>query len=394
MAEQSRNPQGRRSFIGLAAAAGLSLVLASCAGGPGPRQPTQPTQPTTEIVPNLPADETRNRVAVLVPMTGPNAGVGQSIANAANLALLDSGGQKIRITIYDTAKAGALAAANEALADGSGLFLGPLLAEDAKAVAPVARRARVPVIAFSNDTSVAGNGVYLMGFTPEQSIERVVEYARSRGIDRFGALVPRGVYGGRASAAVIAAVEQNGGRMVGMQEYDRSAAGVKAAIAKLQGQGSYDAILIADSGHSAASVATLVRAGPSKSARVLGTELWAAESDLSQLASLHGAWFASASDTVFDKLRGSYRARYGRQPYRLAGLGYDAVALAVRVAADWPIGRAFPQRALLDPDGFAGVDGAFRFTRNGVAERALQVQQIDAAGLTVISAAPKGFKSP
>jgi branched-chain amino acid transport system substrate-binding protein len=391
MAEQLRNPQGRRSFIGLAAAAGLSLVLASCAGGPAPRQPTQPTQPSTEIVPNLPPDETRNRVAVLVPMTGPNAGVGQSIANAANLALLDSGGQKIRITIYDTAKAGALAAANEALADGSGLFLGPLLAEDAKAVAAVARRARVPVIAFSNDTSVAGNGVYLMGFTPEQSIERVVEYARGRGIDHFGALVPRGVYGQRASAAVIAAVEHNGGRMIGMQEYDRSAAGVKAAITKLQGQGSYEAILIADSGRSAASAATLVRASPSKSARILGTELWAAESDLPQLASLHGAWFASASDTMFDKLRSSYRARYGRAPFRLAGLGYDAVALAVRIAGDWPIGRAFPQRALLDPGGFAGVDGAFRFTRNGVAERALQVQQIDATGLTVVSAAPKGF---
>jgi branched-chain amino acid transport system substrate-binding protein len=390
MAEQLRYPQGRRSFIGLAAAAGFSLVLASCAGGPAPRQPTPPA-PTPEVMPNLPPDETRNRVAVLVPMTGPNAGVGQSIANAANLALLDSGGQRIRITIYDTAKAGAVAAANEALADGSGLFLGPLLADDAKAVAPLARRARVPVIAFSNDTSVAGNGVYLMGFTPEQSIDRVVEYARGRGIERFGALVPHGVYGQRASAAVIAAVEQHGGRMVGMQEYERSAAGVKAAVGKLQAQGAYDAILIADSGHAAGSAATLVRAGPAKSARILGTELWAAESDLTQLASLRGAWFASASDTMFDKLRGSYRARYGRQPYRLASLGYDAVALAVRIAADWPIGRAFPQRALLDPGGFAGVDGPFRFTRNGVAERSLQVQQVDAGGLTVVSAAPKGF---
>ena len=390
MAEQLRYPQGRRSFIGLAAAAGLSLVLASCAGGPAPKQPTAPA-PTPEVMPNLPPDETRNRVAVLVPMTGPNAGVGQSIANAANLALLDSGGQRIRITIYDTAKAGAVAAANEALADGSGLFLGPLLAEDAKAVAPLARRARVPVIAFSNDTSVAGNGVYLMGFTPDQSIDRVVEFARGRGVERFGALVPHGVYGQRASAAVIAAVEQHGGRMVGMQEYDRSAAGVKAAIAKLQAQGAYDAILIADSGHNAGSAATLVRAGPAKTARILGTELWAAESDLPQLASLRGAWFASASDTMFDKLRTSYRARYGRPPYRLASLGYDAVALAVRIASDWPIGRAFPQRALLDPGGFAGVDGPFRFTRNGVAERSLQVQQVDAAGLTVVSGAPKGF---
>ena len=128
----------------------------------------------------LPADETRNRVAVLVPLTGANAALGQSILNAANLALLDTGGQRIRITAYDTA-AGAAAAANEALADGNGLILGPLLAEDVRAVAPVARRAGVPVIAFSNDVSVAGDGVYLMGFTPAQSIERVVAFARARG---------------------------------------------------------------------------------------------------------------------------------------------------------------------------------------------------------------------
>lgn len=391
MAEQLRHPQGRRSFITLASVVGLTLVLASCAAGPRRPPTAQPTPPTTEITPNLPPDETRNRVAVLVPMTGPNAGVGQSIANAANMALLDTGGQRIRITIYDTAKAGALAAANEALADGSGLFLGPLLAEDAKAVAPVARRARVPVVAFSNDTSVAGNGVYLMGFTPEQSIDRVVDYARAHGVQRFGALVPQGVYGQRASAAVIAAVEHSGGRVIGMQEYDRSPAGVKAALGRLQAQGSYDAILIADSGRNAASTATLVRAGSLRSARLLGTELWATEADLPQLASLHGAWFASAPDAMFNQLRTKYRARYGRAPYRLAGLGYDAVLLAVRIAADWPIGRAFPQRALLDSGGFSGVDGAFRFTREGVAERALQVQEIDAGGLTVVSAAPKGF---
>lgn len=392
MAEQLRNPQGRRSFILMAAVGGLSLALASCATGPRPA-PTQPTEPTEpEPTTNLPPDETRNRVAVLVPMTGPNAGVGQSIANAANLALLDTGGEKIRITTYDTAKAGgALQAANEALADGNGLFLGPLLADDARMVAPIARRARVPVIAFSNDTSVAGNGVYLMGFTPEQSIGRVVELARSKGVERFGALVPQGVYGQRASQAVIDAVERNKGRMIGMQEYDRTPGGMKAAVGRLNQQGAYDAILIADGGRNANAAATVVRAGSSKGARLLGTELWATESGLPALASLRGAWFASAPETMFNQLQGKYRARYGRTPYRLASLGYDAVLLAVRIANDWPIGRAFPQRELLDPGGFSGVDGAFRFTREGIAERALQVQQVDAGGLTVISAAPKGF---
>ena len=151
--------------------------------------------------------------------TGGNAALGQSILNAANLALLDTGGQRIRITAYDTA-AGAAAAANDALAEGNGLILGPLLAEDVRAVAPIARHAGVPVIAFSNDVSVAGDGVYLMGFTPVQSIQRVVSYAHAQGANRFGALVPTNVYGERAARAMTEAVEGAGGRLVGVQTFD------------------------------------------------------------------------------------------------------------------------------------------------------------------------------
>jgi branched-chain amino acid transport system substrate-binding protein len=397
MAEQSHNPQARRSFLALAGAGLLTIALAGCQvvprrpAAPPPPEPTGPVRPP--ISPNLPPDETRNRVAVLVPLSGANAGVGQSIANAANLALLDTGGERVRITVYDTAKGGALAAANEALADGNGLFLGPLLADDARAIAPVARSRGVPVIAFSNDSSVAGSGVYLMGFTPAQSITRTVSFATERGVQRFAALTPQGVYGRRASQAMIEAVERAGGRMVAMQEFERTPAAMRAALATLNGQGAYDAVLIADSGKAAAAVAALVRGGPSGRARILGTELWSTEAGLAALPALRGAWFASASDTMFNQFKTRYRARYGKTPYRLASLGYDAVLLSVRVAADWRIGWPFPERALLDPGGFAGVDGAFRFRPNGVAERALQVQEIGPGGLTVVSPAPRGFSN-
>jgi ABC-type branched-subunit amino acid transport system substrate-binding protein len=394
MAEQSHHPQARRSFLALAGAGLLSIALAGCQvvpRRPAPPPPPAPTPVRPQISPNLPPDETRNRVAVLVPLSGTNAGVGQSIANAANLALLDTGGERIRITVYDTAKGGALAAANEALADGNGLFLGPLLSEDARAIAPVARSRGVPVIAFSNDSGVAGNGVYLMGFTPRQSITRTVSFARERGVQRFAALTPQGVYGRRASQAMIDAVEEAGGRMVAMQEFGRAPATMRTAVTALNGQGAYDAVLIADSGKTAAAVATLVRSGPSGRARILGTELWSTEAGLAALPALRGAWFASASDTMFNQFRTRYRARYGKTPYRLASLGYDAVLLSVRVAKDWRIGWPFPERALLDPGGFAGVDGAFRFRPNGVAERALQVQEIGPSGLTVVSPAPRSF---
>src|SRR4051794_12951193 len=170
MAEQSGSPQARRSILGIGLAGIGALALAGCAlvpkpNQPAPQTPEQPRQEQPRVEqpgPGLPADETRNRVAVLVPLSGANGGGGTPIANAAQLALLDTGGERIRITVYDTARAGgAAAAANEALGQGNGLILGPLLAEDVRAVAPVARHAGVPVIAFSNDTSVAGDGVYL-----------------------------------------------------------------------------------------------------------------------------------------------------------------------------------------------------------------------------------------
>ena len=395
MTEQPHRPQARRTFLGLAAC-GLAIALAGCQIVPKsrpeqrPEAPPPPQRPEPEPESSLPSDANRNRVAVLVPLTGANAGVGQSIANAANLALLDTGGSRIRMTVYDTGK-GVQAAANQALADGNRLFLGPLRAEDVRALAPIARRAGVPVIAFSNDTDVAGDGVYLLGFTPSQSVRRVVGYARTRGLQRFAALTPEGVYGRRAGQAMIGAVGREGGRLIGMQSYDRSAASLRGAVTRLGGQGDYDAVLIADSGRMAATGAPIIRAGGGASARLLGTELWSTEGDLGRTAALRGAWYAGPSDVMFNQLRTRYRARYGVNPYRLASLGYDAVLLAVRIAKDWRIGRPFPQQALRDPGGFAGVDGAFRFGSDGIAEHALEVREVTATGSTIVSPAPRSF---
>ena len=393
MAEQLTHSQARRSFLGLAVAVGLSLALAGCQvvpkGKPAPA-PTPEAAPTPVPGTGLPTDLNRNRVAVLVPLTGPNAGVGKSISNAANLALLDTGGEAIRISVYDTG-AGAAAAAQRAISDGNRLFLGPLLAEDVRAIAPIAKRAGIPVISFSNDVGVAGDGVYVMGFTPGQSISRVVGYARSQGLQRFAGLIPDGVYGRRASQELIDAVEKAGGRMVAMQTYDRSPQSLRAAVTRLNGQSSYDAILIADSGRIAISAAPMIRAADSKDARILGTELWKTENSLTTAPAIRGAWFASVPDAMFNQLRTRYRARYGVTPYRLGSLGYDAVLLTVRIAKDWKVGRPFPESELRSSDGFAGVDGAFRFGSDGVADRSLEVLQVGTNGFTTVSPAPRGF---
>jgi ABC-type branched-subunit amino acid transport system substrate-binding protein len=321
---------------------------------------------------------------VLVPLSGPNAGVGESIANAANLALIEARGDRIRMTVYDTAK-GAAASANQALTEGNRFFLGPLLAEDVRAVAPVARSAGVPLVAFSNDASVAGSGVYLMGFVPGQSIERVVAYARAQGALRFAGLIPTGVYGERARQAFTSAVQRAGGQVAGLQSYDRTPASARSAAGRLNAQGAYDAVLIADTSRIAAAAAPALRRG----ARILGTELWGTETNLAAQRPLHGAWFAAAPGGMFESLSARYKARFGSEPYRLASLGYDAMLMTLRVAPTWPAGQPLPERALR-AQSFTGIDGPFRFWSDGVADRSLEVQQIGPGGVLTVSAALRG----
>lgn len=378
------------------AALGLSAGLAACStvvprtAPPRPKPVAPPVVAPVPVAPGaLPVDRERHRIALLVPLTGANAAVGQSIANAAALALADTGGTRLRVTNYDTGP-GAAAAAARAIGDGAELFLGPLLAEDVRAVAVPAAAAHVPVVAFSNDAGVAGDDVWLLGFSPTQSVERVVRYAKSRGLTRFAGLIPQGLYGRGASTTLIRAAEAAGGSVVAMQSYQRAPKSMAAAVQALSRQ-KYDALLLADSGRVAVQVLPLVRKNGGAGARVLGTELWNAEPGLNASPVMAGAWFASVDDTNFDRLAVRYRGRYGRTPYRLASLGYDGVLLTARVARDWQPGTPFPVAALGDPGGFSGVDGAFRFGPAHVAERALAVHQIGTGGGTVVSPAPTQF---
>lgn len=390
---QQLEDRNRRAFTRFAFVA-TTLLMAGCAVVPKgpPKTVDRPPEEQTPTEPTLPVDGQRHRIALLVPMTGENAGVGQSIANAANMAVLDTGGQRIRVTTYDTA-AGASSAAQKALADGNKLILGPLLAEDVRAVAAVARPARVPLIAFSNDVSVAGGGTYLMGFTPGQSVARAVSYARSKGITRFSALFPNGLYGQRAQGSFTRAVEAVGGQIVSIQNFDRSSGSVMGAISRLSLKPNTDAILIADSGRVAAQAAPIIRRGPLGKAKLLGTELWNTETSLAKVPALEGAWFASVSDGLYNQLSGKYRTRFGKGPYRLSSLGYDAVLLATKIAANWKPGTNFPVPALSDAGGFSGIDGAFRFGSSGIAERALEVQEVKPGGFMIVSPAPKTFEN-
>ena len=324
-------------------------VLAACQIVPktAPAPPPPPPRPV-ETAPQdgvLPSDLQRHRIALLVPMSGPNAATGQAIANATTMALLDTNAQNLRITTYDTS-AGAGQAAAHAVADGNKLILGPLLSEDVIAVASVARPARVPMITYSNDTGVASHDVFVLGTAPSQSVARVVGFARASGVKRIAGLIPTGIFGQRTSTALVAS-----GPRLSMQ------------AAPLVGGGHH----------------------------ILGTELWAGDVALTRSPALRGAWFAALSDARFPRYSATYKTRFGAAPPRISTLGYDSVLLTMNVARNWRPGTTFPTAKLYDKGGFIGLDGVFRFRPNGVAERAMEVREVGAGTIKVVSPAPARF---
>jgi ABC-type branched-subunit amino acid transport system substrate-binding protein len=375
------------------AIAGAAMLAAGCQVIPKTDVPTAPPPPAPTPEPSataLPTDSGRHRIALLVPMSGETAGVGQAIANATTMALLDTNADNLRITTYDTST-GASAAARQAIADGNRLILGPLMGDAVPAVQSAARAAGVPVISFSNDTSVASSDVFVMGHNPEQSIRRSVEFARGRGAARFAALLPEGDYGQRSASALDNALRDFGGALVGRESYARGNTSIVSAAARLRAAGGYDTVLIADSARLGIEAADELQRGADPRTRIIGTELWSGEPVLARAASMEGAIFAAVSDQRYKRFADSYESRFGSKPYRVATLGYDAVLLTLRVARDWKVGTPFPKNELYDRGGFLGVDGPFRFARTGIAERALEVREVRGGDVIAVDPAPTGF---
>lgn len=371
-----------------ALAIGLTMIVAACQATP--RVETIPTPTPTPSTSTLPTDPDRHRIALLVPLSGTNAEVGQAIANATTMALLDTNAENLRITTYDTAT-GAGAAAAQAIADGNKLILGPLLGGNVAAVVSQARTARVPLISFSNDSSVANDDVFVMGVSPDQSITRTVNYATTLGSSRFAILVPNGEYGERAEYAFNYAVTGNRGTIVARETYDRGNTSIVSAAQRLRERGGFDTLLIAEGPRLAIQAAGAVRPSGALSPLLLGTELWSGEASVPASAALRGALFASVSDSRFAQFSNSYRSRFGSNPHRIATLGYDAVLLTLRIAQNWQPGDNFPVARVRDSGGFIGLDGPFRFRRDGVVERAMEVRRVGNGSIDIVDAAPASF---
>lgn len=332
------------------------------------------------------------RVAILLPLSGGAAEVGAAMLDAAQLALFEFDDPAILLIPKDTAgdPARAAAAAREAVSEGADIILGPLFASSVRAAGDAARVAGVPMIAFSTDNTVAGSGVYLLSFLPEEDVARVVDFAVIEGRSRFAALIPDTEYGQRVRTALAQAVAARGAELVGTETYTPTPDGMLPPAERLaQLKDSFDVVMLPAGGQELQALAPLLPyfdVDP-RETKLIGTGLWDDRSVLRE-TNLTGGWFAAPPPETRNAFQGRFEDVFGRKPHRIASLAYDAMSLAIALSGGTP-GERYTTAELTAEDGFAGIDGVFRFTPDGRNERALAVMEVRPGGFVVVSPAPR-----
>jgi ABC-type branched-subunit amino acid transport system substrate-binding protein len=405
-------PRRCPAFASRVAAFLLIGVLTACAGGPAPvAKPSitgpkaAPTAPVS-ATPVAPPGGQGIKVALLLPLSGPNAELGKAMLEAAQLALFTTGGDKLTLVPRDTTGTadGAAKAAKSAIDDGAKLILGPLIADEVVAVRPIAQAANVNVIGFATKTEVAGGNVFLMGFLPKQEVVREVSYARDQGLGKFAALAPNSPYGHLMGDALKEIVPASGGTVARVEYFDTRGSDASTSIKRLLPAAAgpaagavagppFDALLVPAGGDQLKQVAAqLKNAGvDSATTRLLGSGLWD-DPSITNDPNLAGGWFAASPPDIRHEFEARYQGAYGRVPPRLASLGFDAAALAA-VLAKGDSADPFSVQAIQNPNGFTGVDGLFRFGADGLVQRGLAVQEVSPGGDKVVSPAPKSFQN-
>ena len=385
----------RRAWVA-ALVAGSAGLLAACSSNSSYFS-SFPTTPAPNAQPAATLGTGQVKAALILPLSAAgNAGIaGQAMRNAADMALAEFNAPNVQLLVKDDAGSpdGARQAAQQALAEGAEIIIGPLFAQSVTLVGQVARARNVPVIAFSTDANVASPGVYLLSFLPETDVARIVQYSYSVGKRSYAALIPDNPYGTVVEAAFRQEVGRRGGRIVAISRYPHDKAGMAGPIKNVADAAAHaDALFIPDGSDAVPDVAQqLVGDGVNvKRLQLLGTGLWGDDPRINATAALDGGWYAAPDAAGYRNFANRYAARFKQQPVRTATLAYDAVALiAALVKTQGP--QRFSPEILTSPSGFSGIDGLFRFRADGTNERGLAVLKVTPSGPQIVAAAPRSF---
>ena len=374
--------------------------------------------------------EGKRKIAVLLPLSGQYAALGTLLFETAQMALFDFGGENIDILPFDVGHDNserALKAFQQAREAGAEVIAGPLFSASVDAIDDEAVNAGIPILAFSSDSSLARQGVFIMGYRVEDEIKSLVAYARRKGFIRYALLAQNSAYGRLIDETLHLMTDSYDANYTRYLLFDgqvRDASEQVEAFADYQQREAFvqdqlrsfdlsserkedqvminevramtslpfDAVFLPLQGQDLVSAVAFLAFYDVTNARVrfLGTSLWESDTTLREPL-LNGSWFAAPDIDLRAAFRQKFISVFQRQPPRVASIVYDTVALLMNLMAS---PEPMNTKRLTEPKGFEGVNGLFRLHEDGTVERSYNVYKINNGRFDIVGKGRQSFDEP
>ncbi|WP_039018671.1 penicillin-binding protein activator [Halocynthiibacter namhaensis] len=340
-------------------------------------------------------------VALLIPHESPRASdatLARSLENAARLAMADLDGVNIDLRVYATGGQPemAAAAATRAVNDGAKIILGPVFAPAANAAGVAVANRNVNILSFSNNTSIAGGNVFVLGNSYRNTASRLAQFAVAQGRNKIMVVHGNNSNESRGRDAITSAVQASGGTVTATAGFELSQNGViqsAPGISREARNNGSNAIFFTSGGAGALGLTTqMLRENgvTQQELQFIGLRRMDRPATMLTQPGVQGGWFATPDARMQQTFISRYTAAYGGAPHPIAGVAYDGMA-AVGALLKTSRSDALTVNSLTQSSGFAGVSGVFRLLPDGSAQRALAVSTIRGGVLTEISPAPRSF---
>ncbi len=332
------------------------------------------------------------RIGLLVPLTGPFSYLGDTISGGSELAFFKMQNPNIELLYFDTAGGdNVIEAANSAISSDVDVIIGPLFSDSVKAIKPLFNELDIPILSFSNNVDVAEEGIWVLGYLPEQQIDQLVDFAVARGKQNFGILSSSSQLGEKITMAAVNKLTEYGlsPRTVmtisSIQDMDQNELlnKIKIFAQYIDTEKDpltlpppvFDTVLIAGDTSFILQVAPILSyydLGPDR-VLFIGIDRWNIPKMLNE-PSLQNAILTLPTRPADEKFNKVWESEFKIDSNDLARISFDATALVI-ATANINSGASLSERLVGQP-GFIGFSGQFKMSRTGLTERVFEIMKI------------------
>jgi len=393
----------------------LLILLAGC----GEKKTSPWHQPFSQDIPavlnaqDLSQSVVDLRIAYLLPLSGSSAKVGEAFLNAAMMAQFDLSAQQIETFFIDTkgTEQGTKDALKLVRSKNPDVILGPVFSAEVAAVQE--EGISEPVISFTSDNAVLGDGVYTTALLIPEQVDTMVQYACAQGKRRMAVLGPENKVGELTLNTLQRSVKKCPGMVVEtISLYNPKDVNLAPAVLKVSPKQidpkkknltqaeqeelakpiaervNFDVLLVAEEGVKLKQVMSLLNYYDMTPRDVMTIGL-SGTAGQGKDKSVRGMYFPAMpirSEKDFEQM---YQAQFGVKPMPVAAYGYDAFMMAVFLKSR----GALSVEGVANVGGYKGINGLVRLNKDGTNNRLLDIYQINSYGRPqLVEAAAENFE--